>query len=167
MTPVFLRVALLSAVLCLGFPLASTAQTGPVAVAKQAIPADIAPAAEGGPALIVTVSKTRQEMTVIRDGAVFSVWPVSTARPGKVTPTGEWTPQALVRFHRSTIYNNAPMPWSIFYNGNYAIHGTVETGKLGRPASAGCIRLHPDNAKVLWEMVREIGRDRTRVIVTD
>ncbi|MFN6977428.1 MAG: L,D-transpeptidase, partial [Gemmobacter sp.] len=121
----------------------------------------------GAQSLIVQVSKERQEMTVLRDGEVHAVWPVSTARSGKVTPIGTWQPQYLVRMHHSRLYNNAPMPWSIFYNGHYAIHGTTETGKLGRPASAGCIRLHPDNARVLWEMVREFGRDQTMVVVTD
>lgn len=117
--------------------------------------------------LIVQVSKARQEMTVMRDGQVYHVWPVSTARSGKVTPLGTFQPQYLVRFHRSRLYNNAPMPWSIFYDGHYAIHGTDQTDRLGRPASAGCIRLHPDNARVLWELVRELGRDQTRVVVID
>ncbi len=117
--------------------------------------------------LIVQVSKQRQEMTVMRDGQVYHVWPVSTARAGKVTPKGTFRPQYLVRFHRSRLYNNAPMPWSIFYDGHYAIHGTTEVARLGRPASAGCIRLHPDNARVLWELVRELGRDQTRVVVID
>lgn len=151
--------------------LALTALFAPAAKATVPPRAGMTPTATGAevpqPALVVQVSKERQEMTVLRDGEVFAVWPVSTARAGKVTPVGEWRPQSLVRFHRSRLYNGAPMPWSIFYDGHYAIHGTTETHKLGRPASAGCIRLHPDNARVLWEMVREIGRDATRVVVTD
>jgi lipoprotein-anchoring transpeptidase ErfK/SrfK len=138
----------------------------PVPPAASIVVADPVPPVPA-PTIVVQVSKERQEMTVLRDGEVFAVWPVSTARTGKVTPTGEWQPQYLVKFHRSRLYNGAPMPWTIFYDGHYAIHGTAETGKLGRPASAGCVRLHPDNAKVLWEMVREVGREATRVVVTD
>jgi lipoprotein-anchoring transpeptidase ErfK/SrfK len=162
-----LRATLIALVLCLSSPLAGAAQTGPAALPDQPIPVAYVPAADPGPALVVTVSKERQEMVVTLEGEVFSVWPVSTARAGKVTPKGEWTPQYLVKFHRSRLYNNAPMPWSIFYDGHYAIHGTDQTDRLGSPASAGCIRLHPDNARVLWEMVRELGRNQTRVVVVD
>ena len=66
-------------------------------------------------------------------------WPVSTAKPGKITPTGTYSPEFLSRNHRSKRYNNAPMPnmnrltWS-----GVALHA----GKLpGYPASHGCIRL--------------------------
>jgi lipoprotein-anchoring transpeptidase ErfK/SrfK len=78
---------------------------------------------------------------------------------GKITPPGEWTAQWLSRNHRSSRYNNAPMPYAIFYSGHYAIHGTDQISRLGRPASAGCVRLHPDNARVLfrWSSSR---RDR-------
>ena len=45
-------------------------------------------------------------------------------------------------------YGMAPMPYSIFFDGNYAIHGTVKVAQLGRPASKGCVRLHPGDAAV-------------------
>jgi lipoprotein-anchoring transpeptidase ErfK/SrfK len=117
--------------------------------------------------LVVQVEVAHQRMTVLQDGAVVRIWPVSTARPGKVTPRGHYRPQTLVKFHRSRLYNGAPMPWTIFYDGNYAIHGTSELRKLGRPASAGCVRLHPENARLLWQMVRAIGADETRIVVLD
>lgn len=69
---------------------------------------------------------------------------------GKKTPTGSYSPQWLSKNHRSSLYNNAPMPYSIFYSGNYAIHGTNQTGKLGSPASAGCVRLSTENAARLF-----------------
>lgn len=55
------------------------------------------------------------------------------------------------------------MPYAIFFNGNYAIHGTDQIRKLGRPASAGCIRLHPDHARILFNMVRQEGKQNLRV----
>ena len=57
------------------------------------------------------------------------------------------------------------MPYSIFFNGGYAIHGSYEISHLGRPASHGCIRLHPENAAVLFELVKEHMRD-TQIVVT-
>jgi len=59
------------------------------------------------------------------------------------------------------------MPWSIFYSGNYAIHGTNSISRLGQPASHGCVRLHPENAKILFNMVKAEGKANTRVTVSD
>lgn len=115
--------------------------------------------------LDILIDKSDQEMLVVHDGRLIHRWPVSTARAGKVTPSGTFRPQTFVRRHYSRLYNNAPMPWSIFYSGHYAIHGTDQTHRLGRPASAGCVRLHPDNARVLWHLAREAGKHATRIIV--
>ena len=115
--------------------------------------------------IVARVSISTQTMHVYRDGMLIHEWPVSTARPGKVTPVGEWTAQWLSRNHRSRRYNNTPMPYAIFYSGHYAIHATFETHRLCRPASAGCVRLHPDNARLLFAMVQEEGTDNMRVVV--
>jgi lipoprotein-anchoring transpeptidase ErfK/SrfK len=118
-----------------------------------------------GDRVVARVSISEQVMHVYHHGKLVYEWPVSTARSGKITPTGDWRPQILSRNHRSSRYNNAPMPFAIFYSGHYAIHGTDQISRLGRPASAGCVRLHPDHARVLFDMVREEGMDQTRVIV--
>ena len=116
--------------------------------------------------LTANVSISTQTMTVMHRGEVIGRWPVSTARRGKVTPTGSWDAKWLSRNHKSSRYNGAPMPYSIFYNGNYAVHGTYQTKKLGRPASAGCVRLSPDHAKVLFSLVKTEGLENTRIIIT-
>jgi len=58
------------------------------------------------------------------------------------------------------------MPHSIFFTGGYAIHGTNAIKGLGRPASHGCIRLHPSNARTLFNMVQRAGRSNSRVKIT-
>jgi lipoprotein-anchoring transpeptidase ErfK/SrfK len=55
------------------------------------------------------------------------------------------------------------MPFAIFYDGHYAIHGTDQISHLGAPASNGCVRLHPDNAAILFDMVKAEGKDNVRV----
>ncbi len=115
--------------------------------------------------VVARVSIAEQRMYVYLHGALVHQWPVSTARPGKVTPTGDWRPNFLSRHHRSSRYNNAPMPFAIFYSGNFAIHGTDQVSRLGRPASAGCVRLAPGHARILFDMVRDQGLDQTRVVV--
>lgn len=113
--------------------------------------------------LEVRIDLSDQEMAVFVDGAWFHLWPVSTARAGKCTPPGTYRVESMKRMHYSTLYNNAPMPHSIFFSGNYAIHGTDRTDMLGSPASAGCVRLHPDHAETLYNLVLRKGRTNTRI----
>ena len=117
--------------------------------------------------IIARVDKSSQTMTVYHHGEVIGRWKVSTARPGKVTPSGTWSAKSLSRHHRSSRYDNAPMPYSIFYSGHFAIHGTNQIKKLGRPASSGCIRLHPSNAAKLFRLVQSEGLRNMRVVVVD
>lgn len=91
------------------------------------------------------------------------VWDVSTARKGMVTPTGNYQPTWMTPMHRSKKYKNAPMPYSIFFKGGYAIHGTDAISKLGTRASHGCIRLHPDNARALYKLVSFYGKENTYI----
>jgi hypothetical protein len=49
------------------------------------------------------------------------------------------------------------MPHSIFFRGGYAIHGTGAVGNLGHVASHGCVRLAPDNAATLFDLVKAEG----------
>jgi len=126
----------------------------------------IIPAAQAA-TVIARVDKSSQTMTVYHHGEVIGRWKVSTARPGKVTPTGTWTAKSLSRHHRSSRYDNAPMPFSIFYSGHFAIHGTDQVKKLGRTASSGCIRLHPRNAARLFKLVQSEGLRNMRVVVVD
>ena len=99
-----------------------------------------------GPAqsgIVVTVDKSAQRLTVVVDGADRYQWPVSTGRWGYSTPNGSYRPQRLERKWFSRKYDMSPMPYSIFFNEGYAIHGSYEVSRLGRPASHGCIRLFP------------------------
>ena len=96
--------------------------------------------------IVVTVDKSAQRLSVTVDGAPRYQWPVSTARMGYRTPNGSYKPQRLERKWFSRKYDWSPMPYSIFFNEGYAIHGSYEISHLGRPASHGCIRLLPANA---------------------
>jgi lipoprotein-anchoring transpeptidase ErfK/SrfK len=91
---------------------------------------------------------SEQRMYVVQDGNITDVWRVSTAgQPDCRTPVGRFRPIRLERTWYSSRYNGAPMPHAIFFRGGYAIHGTTETSKLGRPASHGCIRLSRPNVR--------------------
>ena len=106
-----------------------------------------------------------QRMYFYVDGAIRGRWPVSTARRGYRTTVGSFLPIRLERTWYSRKYDWAPMPYSVFFLGGYAIHGTTETRRLGRPVSHGCVRLHRKHASTLFRLIRQVGRRNTRIIV--
>jgi lipoprotein-anchoring transpeptidase ErfK/SrfK len=113
------------------------------------------------------IDVSSQTMTVSQYGRVLYNWPVSTARPGYVTPRGTYRPQSLHRMWYSRKYEMSPMPYSVFFRGGYAIHGTNYVKSLGRPASHGCVRLHTSNAATFYSMVKDVGPGNTRIYVVN
>jgi lipoprotein-anchoring transpeptidase ErfK/SrfK len=117
--------------------------------------------------IVAKITLSTQRMDVYVNGAPRYTWRVSTARPGYRTPVGSFKPTALVRYHRSTIYDGSPMPHSIFFLRGYAIHGSYEIKHLGRPASHGCVRLHPSNAAALYSLVQKHGPGNTVIKIAN
>jgi lipoprotein-anchoring transpeptidase ErfK/SrfK len=115
--------------------------------------------------VVAQIDISSQTMRVYVNGELRHIWPVSTARRGYYTPIGVYRPTALSPFHRSSKYNWSPMPHSIFFHGGFAIHGSYEIRSLGGPASHGCIRLHPANARELYQIVSYFGSDDTRIVI--
>lgn len=113
----------------------------------------------------VRIDKRTQTMNVWVNGEFRASWPVSTGRGRYQTPGGSFRPQHLAPRHYSSKYNNAPMHNAIFFKGGYAIHATTEVANLGRPASHGCVRLHPAHARELYGLVRTYGAGSTRITV--
>ena len=111
----------------------------------------------------VTVDLSQQTMTVRVGGETLYNWSVSTGRKGYRTPTGTYHPTRMHREYYSRKYDNAPMPYSIFFRGGYAIHGTSHVSQLGSVASHGCVRLLKANAQTLYALVRQHGTGNTTI----
>lgn len=107
-----------------------------------------------------------QRMVVKINGEVQHIWKVSTARKGYVTPRGVYMPKRMHVKYYSKKYYNSPMPYSIFFKGGYAVHGTGATKALGAPASHGCIRLATGNARTLYQLVKQFGPGKARIVIT-
>jgi len=117
-------------------------------------------------AVVITIDKSTQRMTVVVDGARKYTWPVSTGGRGYTTPSGSYTTFRMEAEHYSEEWDDAPMPHSIFFtHQGHAIHGS--NSRLGVPLSHGCVRLSPQNAATLYKLVERKGLYTTRVIVTD
>jgi len=127
----------------------------------------VALAAPAQAEIVVNIDKNTQTMTVAVDGAQRYVWPVSTGRPGYDTPNGTFRPNRMDADHLSQEWDNAPMPHTIFFDmKGHAIHGFFDVKHLGSPVSHGCVRLSPDHATTLFNLVSSEGMKATTVVVS-
>jgi L,D-transpeptidase catalytic domain len=128
------------------------------------VAATVAPA---DASVLVTIDKSTQRMTVEVDNHLRWIWPVSTGQPGHDTPNGRYTAFRMEADHFSKEWDDAPMPHSIFFSPTgHAIHGYLNTRRIGSPASHGCVRLEPANAAKLYDLVEQQGLPNTKVVVT-
>src|SRR5260370_33829531 len=115
----------------------------------------------------LTIDKNAQQMPVAVDGVARYHWPVSTGIPSYETPNGSFRTFRMEEDHYSREFDDAPMPHSIFFTKiGHAIHGTDSEGRLGSPASHGCVRLSRANAATLYDLVQREGVLNTTVTLT-
>lgn len=130
---------------------------------------NIAPLASPGEGKVLAiVDVSDQRLTVVRgfEGGKTEQhhWVISSGIERKPTPLGSFYPDFLSPKHVSSIYG-VPMPWSVFFNGNIAIHGDTDARMLGQRASNGCVRVHPVQAEIFYRMVEEVGKRNTSIVV--
>jgi lipoprotein-anchoring transpeptidase ErfK/SrfK len=122
--------------------------------------------AEPGPQILINIDKSLQQMTVFVDGVEKYSWPVSTGKYGYSTPSGTFTPTSMNEMWYSKQWDNSPMPHSIFFmKDGHAIHGSHEVKNLGKPVSHGCVRISPENAAILYDLVKTNGMQNTKVVL--
>jgi L,D-transpeptidase catalytic domain len=160
LTRIALLLTFIGAALVL-FPVSAHAGSG----FRRAIDSGVAGAKRA--AVLVTIDKTNQRMTVFLNGVETYEWPVSTGRAGYSTPSGTYTASSMNKIWYSKQWDNSPMPHSVFFmRDGHAIHGSFEVKNLGRPVSHGCVRISPKNAATLYALVQENGLANTQVVVT-
>jgi L,D-transpeptidase-like protein len=117
--------------------------------------------------IAISIDKTTQQMSVAVDGSPRYTWPVSTGRPGYDTPNGSFKVNRMDADHFSQEWDNAPMPHTMFFDlHGHAIHGFFDVKHLGMAVSHGCVRLSPDHATTLFDLVKSEGMANTSVVVT-
>jgi len=99
--------------------------------------------------MVVVVSLTEQRGYVYRNGVLVALTTVSTGKPGHETPTGVFHIMQKDKDHRSSKYNNAPMP----YQQRLTVDGVaLHAGGLpGYPESHGCVHLPSAFAEKLFQ----------------
>lgn len=116
--------------------------------------------------ILAHIDISEQRLHLYVDGEKQYSWPVSAGLKRGWTPAGTFRPYWLHKNHRSSLFRGAPMPYSVFFTGDYAIHGTTAVNRLGAPASHGCVRLHPENAAVLFNLILKQGKKNTVIWIT-
>ncbi|MEU8890844.1 L,D-transpeptidase [Streptomyces sp. NPDC048442] len=101
---------------------------------------------------------------------MFSPVPIRSGRKGLETRTGWQRIYQKRKTFFSTIYDNAPMPYSQFFNGGQALHGTYHD--LFSSGSGGCINMYLKDAERLYKYLKVgarlyiYGRKPTRALQT-
>jgi hypothetical protein len=126
--------------------------------------------------LFAHVIKSRQIMHLYINGELLDSFDISTGLKKYSTPEMSMRPQGPVfrkytsrKFPGGNYKGLGNMPYAVFIKGGYAIHGTTSGNvkKLGNEASHGCIRLHPDNGRLFYELVKVFGLKNTWVKVSE
>jgi lipoprotein-anchoring transpeptidase ErfK/SrfK len=125
----------------------------------------------------VQIIKSTQTMYLYLDAELVDSFRVSTGMGKKYrTPNMSVRPSGPVfikytskKIPAGNYHGLGNMPYAVFIRGGYAIHGTTvgNFSRLGTPASHGCIRLHPENAKLFYELVKRTGLAYTWVSIKD
>lgn len=104
-----------------------------------------------------------------RSSGLLFYWKVSTGRTGSATPSGFFVPQKFSSEHASSLYEDAPMPWAVFFDGNVATHATLRDNYafLGSRASHGCVRLEEQRAEDLFHLIGNVGLGEVDGITQD
>lgn len=92
------------------------------------------------------IDLSENEAWLMQGGAVnYGPVPITSGKPGHETPSGVFSVIYKDRDHLSREFDNAPMPYSVFFNRGIAFH----EGSL-HAQSHGCIHLSHTAAKTFY-----------------
>jgi lipoprotein-anchoring transpeptidase ErfK/SrfK len=104
----------------------------------------------------LTIFLDSQSFEYLEDGRIFASGEVTTGAAEHATPAGSFRVLSKDIDKRSGSYTNyydqpTPMPYSLQFYGPYFVH---EGYMPGHPSSHGCVRLHYEDARLLFDRMR-------------
>jgi len=106
--------------------------------------------------LTIKVSLSKQNMIVLQKNNQLYSWSVSTGDKKLPTPKGEYHPEFFKKMFKDSITGEVTMHYAIFFKDSHAIVATKYPRKLGKNNSfTGGVKLHIDNAKILFDLVSQ------------
>jgi lipoprotein-anchoring transpeptidase ErfK/SrfK len=117
--------------------------------------ADIPAACDDGTGWDACYDRARHEVTLWKDGTLVNAW---LARGGSLdhpTRTGDFKVYHRDIDHVSSLYGS-PMPYSQFFSGGQALHGSATMTDPFTGHSHGCINLYNEDARQLWNLTATV-----------
>lgn len=118
----------------------------------------------------IEVDISEQRLYMKENGNTVNSFLVSTGK-WFITPTGQWRIWTKLNSTRmrggskalGTFYDLPNVPYTMYYDRGYGIHGAYWHNNFGQPMSHGCTNMKPEEAKIVFDWA-QVG---TRVIVQD
>ncbi len=100
----------------------------------------------------IEVKLSRQRLIAWEGSTPVYAVIISSGKAGSSTPRGVFEIQSRLRIARmqGDDYDIPDVPYTMYYSGNYAIHGAYWHRRFGTPVSHGCINVAVDHARWLY-----------------
>jgi hypothetical protein len=99
--------------------------------------------------------RKRHQVSLYRHGQLYNSWLVRGGAYDSQTRTGNFTVQWRSENHRSSTYGGAPMPYSQFFSGGQALHGSRLMMNPYVGHSHGCVNFWVEDARQLWNLTHD------------
>ncbi len=105
----------------------------------------------------IEVNISDQTLTAWQGSTPFLQTTVSTGKPGWLTLPGSF--KIYLKYEVAHMvgdvvgdeYDTPDVPWTMYYSGDFALHGAYWHNDFGTPVSHGCVNMRVDEAKALFE----------------
>ena len=96
--------------------------------------------------------RSRHQVNLYHDGTLLNSWLVRGGAYSTPTRTGSFVVYYRDVDHVSSTFDNAPMPYSQFFNGGQALHGSRLMMDPFVGHSHGCVNFWTEDARQLWRL---------------
>ena len=99
--------------------------------------------------------RSRHQLTLWHRGNLWNNWLVRGGSASNKTRVGNWRVFRRDRHHTSSLYGS-PMPWSQFFSGGQAFHGSSLMMNPFVGHSHGCVNMYNEDARQLWRITHRV-----------
>lgn len=103
----------------------------------------------------VCYDRWRHQASLYKHGRLHNSWLVRGGGYNSKTRTGHFTVQWRSKNHRSRAFGGAPMPYSQFFSGGQALHGSRNMMNPYVGHSHGCVNFWVEDARQLWNLTHD------------
>ena len=102
----------------------------------------------------VCYDRRNHQVTLWRSGRMWNTWLVRGGMRSAQTRTGDFTVFRRDKDHVSGLYGS-PMPYSQFFSGGQALHGSRYMMDPYKGHSHGCVNMYVEDSRQLWNLTHD------------